>query len=126
MVRCVKGIINLSKFKPKVAPNDAERKSEEAIRQSAQIDASRVPIEASDSVVTLATTARAWAQQDEADRVVWAPPASRRSTTSSSQASSSAAGVELSSLPQAPSISFQICAYIAIVIVEKGSRYAQD
>jgi hypothetical protein len=68
-VRCVKGIINLSKFEPKVAPNDAERMSEEAIRQSVQIDASRVPIEAS-----LEGTARAWAQQYEAGRVVWAPP----------------------------------------------------
>ena len=73
-IRGVKGVTNSITLKPKVAPHEIRRKIEDAFRRSAEIDASRVTVEANGSEVILRGTVKSWAEREEAERVAWAAP----------------------------------------------------
>jgi len=73
-IRGVKGVTNSITLKPKVAPYEVRRKIEDAFRRSAEIDASRVTVEANGSEVILRGTVKSWAEREEAERVAWAAP----------------------------------------------------
>jgi osmotically-inducible protein OsmY len=73
-VRGVKGVTNSITVKPKVAPYEIRRKIEDAFRRSAELDASRITVEANGSEVILRGAVKSWAERQEAERAAWAAP----------------------------------------------------
>jgi osmotically-inducible protein OsmY len=73
-VRGAKGVSNSITLKPKVAPFEIRRKIEDAFRRSAELDASRITVEANGSEIVLRGTVKSWAERQEAERAAWAAP----------------------------------------------------
>jgi osmotically-inducible protein OsmY len=73
-VRGNTGVINLIGVEPQLAPIEIKRKIEHALRRAAEIDASRIAVDANGSEVILRGTVRSWAERESAERTAWNAP----------------------------------------------------
>jgi osmotically-inducible protein OsmY len=70
-VRAVRGVIGVTDdimLKPREAASDVKRKIEDALKRGAELDASRICVEAMSSKVTRKGSVRSWAERTEPER----------------------------------------------------------
>jgi osmotically-inducible protein OsmY len=68
------GITNLLTVKPRVAAAELKQKIEQALKRSAELDASRITVEVDGDAVILKGTVKSWTERQEAERQAWSAP----------------------------------------------------
>jgi osmotically-inducible protein OsmY len=70
----VKGVANKIAIKSRVKAADVRTAIEDAFRRSAEIDARRINVTATDGTVTLSGNVHSWSERRQAERAAWAAP----------------------------------------------------
>lgn len=70
----VVGVSNAITLEPHVSVTDVKSKIEAALKRSAEVDARRINVTASDGKVVLSGNVHSWFERDQARRAAWAAP----------------------------------------------------
>jgi osmotically-inducible protein OsmY len=70
----VVGVTNTITLEPHVSVADVQSKIEAALKRSAEVDARRINVAASDGKVVLSGNVHSWFERDQARRAAWAAP----------------------------------------------------
>jgi osmotically-inducible protein OsmY len=73
-IRGVKGITNSVQLRPHAMPFEVKHRTEEESKRDAQIDASKIIVEAHSGHLILHGSVRSWTERREAERVAWEAP----------------------------------------------------